>query len=53
MSGKRRFVDLAKEAMGKRGSDDLTKGIGCMVVRIILEHVAKAVNGMYVLSGRG
>ena len=41
MSGKRRFVDVAKEAMGKSASDNLSKGIGCSDVRIVFEHVVK------------
>ena len=38
MSGKRKFVDVAKEAMGR---SSLSKGIGYSDVRIVLEHVAK------------
>ena len=34
MSGKRRFVDVAKDTMGK-------SAIGCMDLRIVFEHVAK------------
>ena len=41
MSGKRRFVEVAKEAMGRSVSDNLSKGIGCSDVRIVLEYVVK------------
>ena len=41
MSGKRRFVEVAKEAMGRSASDNLSKGMGCSDVRIVLEHVVK------------
>ena len=38
MSGKRKFVDVAKEAMGR---SSLSKGMGFSDVRIVLEHVVK------------
>ena len=38
MSGKRKFVDVAKEAMGR---SNLSKGVGFSDVRIVLEHVVK------------
>ena len=38
MSGKRKFVDVAKEAMGR---SSLSKGMGFSDVRTVLEHVVK------------
>ena len=38
MSGTRKFVDVAKEAMGR---SSLSKGMGVSDVRIVLEHVVK------------
>ena len=38
MSGKRKFVDVAKETMGR---SSLSKGIDYSDVRIVLEHVVK------------
>ena len=38
MSGTRKFVDVAKEAMGR---SSLSNGIGFSDVRIVLEHVVK------------
>ena len=40
MSGRRKFVDVAKEAMGR---SSLSKGMGFSNVRIVLEHVVKHV----------
>ena len=44
MSGKRRFVEVAKEAMGRSVSDNLSKGIGCSDVRISLAMFDKNVH---------
>ena len=49
MSGTRKFVDVAKEAMGR---SSLSKGMGVSDVRIVLEHVVYIANEEYVLSGR-
>ena len=32
---------MANEAMGRSASDNLSKGMGCSDVRIVLEHVVK------------
>ena len=32
---------MAREAMGKSASDNLSKGVGCSDVRIVFEHVVK------------
>ena len=44
MNGTRKFVDIAKEAMEKNGSDKLLKGIGASDVKKTLNDTVKHSN---------